>query len=75
MSRLRAVGLYHDLDFNDQQQEFSTPFQPLLPVEPMTHMLLEVNKVFIAPNVEKLMQNYDTLHDLPTAQTNDEAIL
>ena len=38
-------------------------------------MPLEVNEVFIAPNRAKLMQNYDTLHDLPTAQTNDEAKL
>ena len=34
-------------------------------------MLLEVNEVFIAPNIEKLMQTYGTLHDLPTGQTND----
>ena len=26
VSRLRAVGLYHDLDSKDCQQEFSSPF-------------------------------------------------
>ena len=75
MSRLRAVGLYHDLDFKDHQQEFSAPFEPLPPVQPVTHMPLDVNEVFIAPNIEKLMQNYAALHDLSIAQTNDETKL
>ena len=65
MSGLRAVDLYHDLDFRDHQQEFSEPL-PL--VEPMTHTPLEVNKIFIASNIEKLTQNYDALHELPTEQ-------
>ena len=39
-------------------------------VEPVTNVPLEVNKIFIAPNVDKLMQNYNALHDLPTAQTD-----
>ena len=64
MLRLRAVGLYHDLDFKDHQQEFSAPFEQLPPGELMTHMPLKVNEVFIAPNIEKLTQNYDTLHDM-----------
>ena len=71
VSRLRAVGLYHDPDFKDHQQEFSGPFEPLPPVEPVTHVSLDVNEVFIAPNVEKLAQNYDASHDLPTTQTNE----
>ena len=29
VSRLRAIGLYHDLDFKDCQQELNTPFKPL----------------------------------------------
>ena len=74
MSRLRAVGLYHDLDFKDHQQEFSAPFKPLLPGEPTAHMPLEVNEVFIESNIEKFMQNYNAVHDMPTAQT-DEAKL
>ena len=43
-------------------------------VEPTTHAPLEVNEIFITPNIEKLMQNYDALYDLPNAQT-DEAKL
>ena len=39
VSRLKAVGLYHDIDLKDHQQEFSTPFEPLPPVKPVTHML------------------------------------
>ena len=37
VSRLRAVGLYHDLNFEDGQQEPGTPFEPLAPVEQSTH--------------------------------------
>ena len=37
-------------------------------------MPLEVNGIFISPNIEKFKQNYDALHNLPTAQT-DEAKL
>ena len=70
VSRLRAVGLYHDLNFKEHTQEFSAPFEPLPPVEPMIHTPLKVNEVFITPNIEKLMQNYNTLHDLTTAHTD-----
>ena len=75
VSRLRAVGLYHDIDLKDCQQEFSTPSEPLPPVEPTSHMLLEVNEVFIAPNIEKLSQTDDTLHELSTGQTIDDVKL
>ena len=71
VSRLRVGGLYHDLELNDHQQEFSAPFEPLPPVELMP---LEVNENFISPNIETCVQNYDTLNDLPTAWT-DEAKL
>ena len=37
VSRLKAVGIYHDIDSNDHQHEFSTPLEPLPPVEPVTH--------------------------------------
>ena len=47
------------------------PFDPLPPVEPATHMPLEMNEVFIALNNQKLIHTYDTLHKLPTGQTND----
>ena len=44
------------------------------PVEPATHMPKEGKEILIASNIENLIQNYDTLHDLPTTQT-DEARL
>ena len=68
MSRLRAIGLYHNLNSKDHQQKFSSPFEPLPPVEQVTHMPIEVNYIFIAPNIEKVTQNYNALHDLPTVQ-------
>ena len=40
VSRLRAVGCYHDPDFKDHQQEFSIPFESLPQVEPATHAKL-----------------------------------
>ena len=73
--RLKAVGLFHDIDSNDNQQEFSTPFEPLLPVLPVMHMPLEVNEVFTALDIERLMQTYDTLHESPTEQNNDDVKL
>ena len=68
MSRLRAVGLFHDLNSKDSQQEFRSPFEPLAPVEQVTHMPIWVNEISIAPEIEKLAKNYDVLHDLPTVQ-------
>ena len=75
VSGLKAVGLYHDIDSKDHKQEFSTPFEPLPPVEPVTYMTLEMNEVFIAPDIEKLMQTYDILHGILTGQTNDDVKL
>ena len=72
VSRLKAVGLYHDINSRDHQQEYSTLFDPLPSVEPVTHMPLELNEFFIVPDIEKLMQTYDTLHDSPTGQINDD---
>ena len=66
VSRLKAVGIYHDIDWDDYQQEFSTPFEPLLPVEQVTHTPLEVNEAFITPDIERLVQAYDNLHDPST---------
>ena len=68
VSRLRVVGLHHNLDSKDHQQEFKLPFEPLPPVEQATHMPIQVNEIFIAPDIEKLTTNYDALHDLPTVQ-------
>ena len=33
-------------------------------------MPIEVNEIFIAPDIEELMENYDALHDFPTVQTD-----
>ena len=63
VSRLKAVDLYHDIDSSDHQQEFSTPFEPIPPVEPVTCTPIEVNEVFITPDIEGLAQMYDTLHE------------
>ena len=35
------------------------------------HTLLKVKEAFITPDIERLMQTYDTLHNSPTAQTGD----
>ena len=40
------------------------------PVEQVTHMPIQINENFIAPDIEKLETNYDTLYDLPTVQTD-----
>ena len=71
MSRLRAVGLYHDLNSKNHQQDFSSPFGPLCPVEQVTHLAIQVNKIFVAPYIEKLATDYDALPDLPTVQTEN----
>ena len=60
------------MDTNNYQQEFSTPFEPLPPYKPVTHTPLEVNEAFITPDIERLMQAYDMLHDSPTVQTGDD---
>ena len=68
VSRLRAIGLYHDPNSKDLQQKCSSPFEPLPPVEQVIHMTIEVNEIFIESDIEKLKQKYDALHDLLTAQ-------
>ena len=37
----------------------------------MTHTPVEMNEVVIVPDIERLVQAYDTLHDSPTEQTGD----
>ena len=53
MLRLGALGLYYDPDFKDCQQEFSPPFEPLPTVEEATCTPIEVNEIFIEPNIEQ----------------------
>ena len=74
VSRLRTVGLCHDLDSKDHQQEFRISFEPLPHVQQVTHMPIEVKEIFIAHNIGKLTQNCDALHEFPTAQM-DKAVL
>ena len=57
-SRLKGVGLYHDLDFQNSQPGFCTPFQPLLPVEQVTHASITVHKHFTKPNVGTLGKQF-----------------
>ena len=46
VSRLRAVGFYHDLNSKDHQQEYSSPIEPLPAVEQVTHIPIQVNEIF-----------------------------
>ena len=71
VSRFKALGNYHDIDSDDHQQEFSTPFEPLPPVEPGTNTPVELNEVIMAPDIEGLTQAYDTLDNPLTEQTRD----
>ena len=73
-SRLRAVGLYHDLNFKDGQQEPETPFKPLPPVQQSTHTPIEVQEIFIKPSIENLIQNNDTKKIWPVMQTEESKL-
>ena len=68
VSRLRAAGLYHYLNSKDCQQKFSSPFEPLAPVKQVTHTPIEVNEIFIAPDIEYFVENHDSLDGVPTVQ-------
>ena len=74
VSRLRAVGLYHDLDFKDGQQELSIPFIPQPPAEQSAHNPIKVHEIFIKPDIGNLAQNYDTLKTLPVTQTEESKL-
>ena len=63
VSRFKTVALFHNIDLYDHQHEFSTPFEPLPPVEPVMRMPLEVNEVFIASDIGRLAKTYHKLHD------------
>ena len=75
VSRLRAVGLYHDLVFKDNLQELGTPFEPLPPIEQSTHTPIEVHKIFIKPNIENLLQNDNTQNNIPATQSEESKLL
>ena len=71
VSRLRAVGLYHNLDFKDGQQELRTPFEPLPPVEQSTHAPIKFHEIIIKLNIENLTQIYDAPNTLPATQPEE----
>ena len=54
VSRLQAVGLYHDLDFQNSQPELRISFEPLLPMKQAIHIRITVHEIFIKPDVETL---------------------
>ena len=64
VSMLKEIGLYHDIDLKDHHQEFSTPFESLPPIEPVTHMPVEVNEVFIASDIERFITQLTHCTDL-----------
>ena len=74
VSRLRAVGLYHDLHFKDNLQELGTPFEPLPPVEKTTLKPVEVHEIFITPNIENITQNYNAQNNLPAIQSEESKL-
>ena len=57
LSRLKAVELYHNLDFQNSQPKLWTPFEPLLPMQQTNHTPIIVHEIFIKPNVETLAKN------------------
>ena len=74
VSRLRAVGLYDDLDFKDNLQELGTPFEPLALVEQSTHTPIEVHNIFIKPDIENLTHNYDAQHNIPAIESEESRL-
>ena len=58
VSRLKAVELYHDLDFQNSQLKLGTTFEPSSPVKHATHTPIEVHENFIKLNIETLAQNH-----------------
>ena len=58
VSRLKAVGLYHDLDFQNSQPELGTTFETLPPMEQATHTPVTVHKISIEPNVKTLAKQF-----------------
>ena len=74
VSILRAVGLYHNLELIDNLQELGKVFEPLPPVEQSTHTPIDIHKIFIKPNIENLIQNYDTQNNLLAIQSEESKL-
>ena len=58
VSRLKAVGLYHDLDIQNIQPELGSTFEPLPTMEQETQTLVIVHEIFIKPDVETLAKYF-----------------
>ena len=58
VSMLKAVDLYHDLDFNDNPRGLRHLLNPYR-VKKATHTLAEIHEIFIKPDIEDLTQNYE----------------
>ena len=58
VSRLRAVGLYYDLDFQNSQSELGMTFEPSLPYRASNSYTYSSTQIFIKPDIETLAQNY-----------------
>ena len=74
VSRLRAVGLYHDLELTDNLQEVGKPFEPLPRIWQSTHTPTDIQEFFIKPDIENLIQNYDTHNSLPAIQSEESKL-
>ena len=74
VSRLRAVGHYHDFDSKDNLQELGTWFEPLPPIEQSTHTPTEVHKICIKSDIENLTQNYNTHNNLLALQSEESRL-
>ena len=74
VSRLKAAGLYHDLDFPKSQPDLGTPFEPLPSIGQAMHSPIVVHKICIKNNVEtieKQVTNQQT--DYPNLPLEDIA--
>ena len=61
VSRLKAVGLYHDLDFQKSQPDLGTPFEPLPPVEQAMYSTIVVCNISVKNKAETLEKQVTTL--------------
>ena len=58
VSGLKAVGLYHNLNYQHSQPEHGTPFEPLPLIEQATHTPITVDKNPTKPNLETLAKQF-----------------
>ena len=58
----------------DNLQELRKPFEPLPPIEQSTHTPIDIHEIFIKPNLENLMQNYDIQNNLSAIQSEESKL-